>query len=263
MPSETIDDLDSASLRDLHAFVLGLGRFLALAGAAVSETQERPTAVTVASGVEDARVVVLPTALMLSFGHAGAATIESIPQFGAGLRLDQISALYVLVGKAERGEVKPVDGLRSLHEIRVMRPRHGAVVGVVSYAAMTVGLCLVLQPTPTDVGVAACLGVLVGSLVLAARGRQALLVLVPVLAATMVSALSFEAVKHGYADPGLRALIAPLVTFLPGGALTTGTLELGLRRDGRWLQPASVRERAVAAARVWDSRWSRACGVAE
>jgi uncharacterized membrane protein YjjP (DUF1212 family) len=226
MPSETIDDLDSASLRDLHAFVLELGRSLALAGAAVSETQERLTAVAVASGVQDARVVVLPTALMLSFGHAGAATIESIPQFGAGLRLDQISALYVLVGKAERGGVQPVDGLSSLREIRAMRPRHGAVVGVMSYAAMTVGLCLVLKPTPADVGVAACLGVLVGMLVRAAQGRQALLVLVPVLAAMMVSALSFEAVKHGIADPGLRALIAPLVTFLPGGALTTGTLEL-------------------------------------
>lgn len=221
-----MDTLHGERLRDLQAFVLDLGRSLALAGAAVSETQQRLTAVAGATGVEDARVVVLPTALLLSFGHAGAATIEAIPQFGASLRLDQISALYVLVGEAERGEVDPSDGLSALREIRAMPPRHGAVVGVASYTAMTVGLCLVLQPTPADVGVAACLGMLVGTLVLAARGRQPLLVLVPVLAAAMVSALSFEAVKHGIADPGLRALIAPLVTFLPGAALTTGTLEL-------------------------------------
>jgi len=40
-------------------------------------------------------------------------------------------------------------------------------------------------------------------------------VLVPVLSATAVSALSFEAVKHGVADPGLRALIAALVRSCP------------------------------------------------
>ena len=67
---------------------------------------------------------------------------------------------------------------------------------------MTVGLCLVLQPTPRDVAIAAGLGVLVGALVLVARGRQTLTVLVPVLSAMVVSALTFEAVQHGVADPG-------------------------------------------------------------
>jgi hypothetical protein len=37
------DTHESAGLRELHAFILGLGRSLALAGAAVSETQERLT----------------------------------------------------------------------------------------------------------------------------------------------------------------------------------------------------------------------------
>jgi uncharacterized membrane protein YjjB (DUF3815 family) len=97
---------------------------------------------------------------------------------------------------------------------------------VLGYAAMTVGLCLVLQPTPTDVAIAAGFGVLVGAFILAARGRQTLTVLVPVLSAMAISALSFAAVKHGIADPGLRTLIAPLVTFLPGGVLTTAVIEL-------------------------------------
>jgi hypothetical protein len=38
--------------------------------------------------------------------------------------------------------------------------------------------------------------------------------------------VSFELLKHGAVDPGMSALIAPLVTFLPGGALTTATVEL-------------------------------------
>jgi uncharacterized membrane protein YjjP (DUF1212 family) len=210
----------------MHAFVLELGRALSLAGTAVSETQERLTAVALASGVPDARVVVLPTALIISLGRAEWASIESIPQFGGGLRLDQISALYELVDEAERGKVEPGSGLTRLREIRAMNPRHGAATTVAAYAAMTVGLCLVLQPTPSDVLLSALLGVIIGLLAQQTRGRPRFFVLAPVLAATVASACSFEALKHGLGDPGLRTLIAPLVTFLPGSALTTGTVEL-------------------------------------
>jgi uncharacterized membrane protein YjjP (DUF1212 family) len=215
-----------SEIRDLHAFVLELGRALSLAGTAVSETQDRLTAVAAASGAPEARVIVLPTALMIAFGRAGWATIDVIPQLGGDLRLDQISTLYELVDEAERGAVEPSDGLRRLEEIHAMPPRHGAVVTVLGYAAMTVGLCLVLQPTPSDVVIGAVLGVIVGVLVLAARDRRTLVGLMPVVAATVVSALSFEAVQHDIADPGLRTLIAPLVTFLPGAMLTTATVEL-------------------------------------
>lgn len=63
--------------------MLELGRALSLAGTAVSETQERLTAVAAASGANEARIVVLPTALIIAFGRAGWATIESIPQLAA------------------------------------------------------------------------------------------------------------------------------------------------------------------------------------
>jgi hypothetical protein len=90
-PSET------AGMRDVQGFVLELGRALSVAGTAVSE-RERLSRVA-ASGVPDALVVVvLPTQLMAAFGRAGRVTIESIPQFAGSLRLDQISALYELVG---------------------------------------------------------------------------------------------------------------------------------------------------------------------
>jgi len=169
---------------------------------------------------------VLPTALIIAFGQAGWATIEAIPQLAGALRLDQISALYDLVDEAERGEVEPAEGLRRLQRIREMEPRHGAIVTVLGYAAMTVGLCLVLQPSPWDLALAAGFGLVIGSFVVAARGRQTLTALVPVLSAMFVSAVSFEAFKHGGVDPGMGALIAPLVTFLPGAALTTATVEL-------------------------------------
>lgn len=212
--------------RDLHAFVLELGRALSLAGTAVSETQERLTRVAAASGAPGARVVVLPTALIISLDRAGWASVESIPQLAGMMRLDQISALYELSEAAERGEVDPADGLERMRRIHAMRPRRGFAVRVLAYAAMTAGLCLVLQPTPGDVAIATAFGAIVGALVLASHEHSTLTILAPVLAATIVSALAFEAVKHEIADPGLRTMIAPLVTLLPGGVLTTATLEL-------------------------------------
>jgi uncharacterized membrane protein YjjB (DUF3815 family) len=49
---------------------------------------------------------------------------------------------------------------------------------------------------------------------------------IPVLAATVVSALTFLAVRYGVEVRPLHVLIPPLVTFLPGGMLTFGMIEL-------------------------------------
>jgi uncharacterized membrane protein YjjP (DUF1212 family) len=210
----------------LQEFVLELGRALSLAGTPVSETRQRLARVAAAGGTPGVRVVALPTALLISAGPDRPTTIESVPLRTGALRLDQVSALYELTRQAERGAVEPAAGLRRLREIRVLPPRHGRAVALLGHTLMTVGLCLILQPTPPDVAVAAVFGAAVGSLVLLSRGRDALSVLVPVGCAIAVSAGTFESVQHGIADPGLRTLIAPLVTFLPGGALTTATVEL-------------------------------------
>ena len=129
--------------------MLELGRALSLAGTGVSETQERLTRIAAASGGPDARVVVLPTALMIAFGRAGWATIESTPQHA---------------------------GTSAIH---AMAPRHGVVVTVFAYAIMTVGLCLVLEPSPLDVAVAGVFG----GIVLVTRGRLTLTALARLSAA--------------------------------------------------------------------------------
>ena len=152
--------------------------------------------------------------------------IEPIPQNARMLRLDQISALYDLVRGAEGGRIGPADGLARLRAIRSMRPRHGRFVVALSYTLITVAFCLILRPAPADVLIAAGLGALVGTLTALTENRPAFAVFAPVVAATVVSALSFLALRYGLAEPGLRTLIAPLVTFLPGAALTTATVEL-------------------------------------
>jgi len=210
----------------LQAFVLEIGRALSLAGTAVSETQDHLVQIAAANGVRNARVVVLPTTVIVALGRNRRATVEVIPQRTGALRLDQISALYEVVKQAESGRLTSQDGLEQLRVIGAMRPRFGVAVTILGHVLMTVALCLLLKPTLADLVAGAVLGVLVGGVALVSRGRHTLNVLTPVVAAVMVSTLTFLAVKHGIADLGLPVLIAPLVTFLPGAALTTATVEL-------------------------------------
>ena len=97
---------------------------------------------------------------------------------------------------------------------------------MLGYTTLTIGIALILRPAARDVAAAAVLGTVVGVLRLLARGRRSLEVLMPFLAAFAVAALTALAVKHDITDPGLRAMIAALVVFIPGVALTTAFLEL-------------------------------------
>ena len=105
-----------------------------------------------------------------------------------------------------------------------MPPTFRWPVRTLGHAVMTVGLALLLQPTIGAVGAAFVLGLLVG---LAKLPRLATLELVfPVVIAFVVSVIVFATLQHVQIDNPVRILIPPLVTFLPGAALTIATVEL-------------------------------------
>jgi uncharacterized membrane protein YjjP (DUF1212 family) len=224
--AQQVDETPATDTLVLRAFLLEIARALTLAGAAVSETQERLARIAAAYGSPSARIVILPTAMIVSAGPHERAAVESVPQLSGQWRLDQVAALYAVVAAAERGEVRPADGLEELARIRALPASHRALARVVAYALMTGALCLMLRAGLVDLAVGCGLGLVVGSVVVLSAGRPPLAILVPVACATIVSVVAFEGVAHGWADPGLRILIAPLVTFLPGAALTTATVEL-------------------------------------
>ena len=67
--------------------------------------------------------------------------------------------------------------------------------------------------------------------------------LLPVAAATLVSALAFWFAPDQTIDGSMRILIPALVTFIPGSLLTTATLDLVGRRGDQRLEPAGGRAR--------------------
>jgi uncharacterized membrane protein YjjP (DUF1212 family) len=211
--------------RDLQAFVVQLGAAVNATGETVTSVQERLTRVTRAYGA-DATVSAFPTYLMVAMGRGEPTIVELTAPLAGPPRLDQIAAVDRLLEEAERGAVRPADGLRALDEIREMAPRFGRVKSIVGYSVLTVGLCLILQPAAREVAAAAVLGALVGLLLTIGKGQSPLRILMPVIAAFSVAALGALAVKGGFSDSGLHAMVASLVVFLPGAALTTAVLEL-------------------------------------
>jgi uncharacterized membrane protein YjjP (DUF1212 family) len=211
---------------DLQQFLLFLGSALTAAGEAVNRIEESLRRVAAAYGAPDARVSVLPTYLVVALQPGRPATLEPTGQLRGGLRLDQTAALFEVLRSAERGRLPPAEGSRRVQAAVDMPPRFGPAVRVLGHAVLTVGICLVLQPTGGDLVLAAGFGVLVGVLKLAAARFPDLQMIMPVVAAFTVAALTFLVAGTGWADADLRAMVAPLVTFLPGAMLTMAVVEI-------------------------------------
>ena len=211
---------------DVLLFLATLGGALSAIGETVEAVETRLAVIARSYGLRDARFSAFPTFVLLTLGQGKAATIEPTTRLSATPRLDQIAAVHELASEAERGAVTPAAGIERLDEIRTMDNRFGEVSSVVGYAVLTVGLALVLHPAARDVACAAVLGAIVGVLRRLGRDRRTIEALMPFLAATSVAAVVALAVKYDVTDPGLRAMIASLVVFIPGVALTTAILEL-------------------------------------
>jgi uncharacterized membrane protein YjjP (DUF1212 family) len=211
--------------RELRRFLIGLGGAMTAAGDSVDDVEERLGRVAVAYGVPQATITVLPTYLVLGLGPGDTSSVEKTISHGT-LRFDQTAAVFELIDRAERRAVEPETGLRELEAIRESGPRFGGVERLAGFVTRTVGVCLVLRPTVTDVTVAACLGVVVGLLSNLFERSATLQTVLPFVAAVVVSLLTFLLAGGGWIDPDLRAMIAPLVSFIPGGTLTTGVVEL-------------------------------------
>jgi uncharacterized membrane protein YjjP (DUF1212 family) len=210
----------------LLEFLFRLGRAYLACGEQTAKVEDLLRRTAAAYGMRKTRVVAFPTAVFISLhdGNSERVTLaESPPQM---LRLDQMAAVYALGEEAQRGVVDPRQGLKRLVAIRRQKVRFGPVGHVAGHVILTLGLTLVLMPTPANLAAATVLGLIVGLLKLLGPDRTLLAVPMPVIAAATVSSLVFLAIRNGIPVDPLNALIPPLVTFLPGGMLTLGMLEL-------------------------------------
>jgi uncharacterized membrane protein YjjP (DUF1212 family) len=224
------DGLSSSPGRPSHAlqFVVELAEALTRAGTPEGLVQPRVARIAAVYGVPKARIVVLPNFTLAAEASGRSVALDSHAPSDGDLRLDQMAAVEHVARLADRGAVQPADGLRGLDAAKALQHRFGPVGIVAGHVVITLGLCLVLQPTAVVLGASAIFGALVGFMKLRARKSATLGVLLPIAAATLVSLIAFLVAPAKATEESLRALIPPLVTFLPGGLLTSAMLDLTL-----------------------------------
>jgi uncharacterized membrane protein YjjP (DUF1212 family) len=211
---------------ELLEFLYRLGQAYIASGEQTALVELYLRRVASAYGMRQARVVAFPTAIFISVhdGREERVTLAQAPT--QTLRLDQIADVYTLGETAQRAEVTPRGGLEQLTALLRKKPRFGPAVEVLGHAILSIGLALVLMPALRNLIASAVLGAIVGALKAFNRDRPILAAPLSVVSAALVSVLVFLAVKYGLPVDPQYALVAPLVSFLPGAMLTFGMVEL-------------------------------------
>ncbi|GLZ81640.1 hypothetical protein Afil01_64470 [Actinorhabdospora filicis] len=178
-------------------------------------------------GVHDVEFFVMPTVVLVRVGDAdGSAHIDFSLAEADQLRLDQIARLYDLITEIGDEHIDPVEATDKLRHIIADKPRFRPWVTIAAFALLALGLGLIRNPAPVALFGYALLGAMVGALQLISKKIRVLTLGLPVAAAILVTFAAYtlpDAVTGG--DP-TALLLPPLVMFLPGAALTIGTIEL-------------------------------------
>lgn len=185
-------------------------------------------------GVHPVHAFVLPTGVFVRVGDGPHAVVDFAPVDATDtMRLDQIAELYRFVHQLDREPVPPEEGTRRLAGIYAMPPRFTAASRVVGHFVLAVGLGLLTGPNLVALAGYAGLGVAVAVLrELVAGPLRRFTLALPVVAAILVTALAFRYSGPWLGQQAATMIIPPLVVFLPGAALTMGTMELA---SGSWV----------------------------
>jgi uncharacterized membrane protein YjjP (DUF1212 family) len=209
---------------ELRQLVVEVGTTMVAAGDAVDVIERSLRRIVNAYGFRDVQIAVLPTSLFVETGAGQSAQVQFSTQVATPLRLDQIGALYELVKVLELGRLTPAQGLERLELIYRLQPAFRWPLRTLGHAVLTMGLALLLQPTPGGIVAALVLGAVVGLMKLPTL--PTLRLVFPIVAAFTTSVVVFGAAHFFHVDNPIRLLVAPLVTFLPGGMLAIGTMEI-------------------------------------
>jgi uncharacterized membrane protein YjjP (DUF1212 family) len=213
------------SSNGLMEFLTELGKALTASGISVVDITSILEKIAIAYDTK-AEILVFPTMLLLKIGEYESAPMNAANQKPGLLPLNQVSEIYELIYKAEAAEISPIEGKKILRRILSEKHQFGAFGILVGYILFSMGIGLLLQPNPEQLVVSGILGAIVGILLILSRGRPRFLLVLPVIAALIVSSLFLWGVKTELITGSVVMLLPALAYFLPGATLTTGMFEL-------------------------------------
>lgn len=219
--------IDGSSVGELMALMVDLGDTMVDSGDPVTHVRDTLVRVAEVNGVRGAEVIVLPTALIVTLPGMQDSRTEVASTGESKLRLDQVEAVFTVADAAERGEIGARAAVIELRAARDLPPPFGPAVIVAGHAVIAMGLAVILAGGWTEIGVAAVLGAGVGVIKQWADNRRlAIQVFLPVTCAFLVSAAVALLARTELNPSVLPPILGALVTFIPGGLLTTAVIEL-------------------------------------
>lgn len=202
-----------------------IGKGLIASGSSVGVVENTLTEIAQAYEM-DCEIVALPNILMIKIGRSTEELADFTIQRPTTLQLNQVSALVELVDQVRQKLVLPGEASQQVDRILAKPPRFNSIVTVLAYLVSTLGLTMLFRPDLRALVVTGATGILVGLLILSFRRWPRFNLLLPVIAAIVVSTIIFQLTKLGLVYGSANLIIPPLVVFLPGAILTTGMIEL-------------------------------------
>ena len=218
--------VDTASER-LQEFLVALGGALLTVGTAATDIQHTLKRVAVALGSPQTALFVFPTLILIRMPGDTETRFDVAASAGGEVRFDRAAQVYAVVDQAVAGRIDASEGVDLLRGIADARPRFPSWVRTAGHGLAAAGLGLVLLGgNPLSLLYAFVLGVLVGAVKLTVRPGTYAATLLPVVTAFVLALLVFGLADTTVVSEPLQVLVPPLVTLLPGAALTTGVQEL-------------------------------------
>jgi len=175
---------------------------------------------------EEAEILIFPTMILIKIGDHESAPLNAANQKPGMLPLNQVSEIYDLIYTAEKAQISPKEAKKTLRKILAEKHCFGPVGILIGYILFSMGIGMLLQPTPEQLIVSGVLGAIIGIILILSRGRNRFLLLLPVIAAFIVSSIFLWSLKTGLIAGSVTMLLPALAYFLPGATLTTGMFEL-------------------------------------
>lgn len=218
-------DKDSEDI-DLLECMRKIGKALLATGSPVGVVEN--TLIEIAEAYQKScEIVALPNVLMIKLGNIASGGINDFSvQKQESISLNRISAIGLLIDDVKARRIPVQDASQKIDRILSIPPRFPAWVRIAGYILVTVGLTLRFRPEPVVLLITGALGLLIALLVEFFGKRPRFNLLLPVLAAIIVSAVIFNLTGRGVIFGTSNLIIPPLVTFLPGVVLTTGMIDL-------------------------------------
>ncbi len=202
-----------------------VGRGMVASGASVGFVENTLAEIAHVHGAS-CEIMALPNFLVIKLGESAESHIDITVQRLTTLQLDQLSEAMELIDRLKRRDIALAEAGERMDRIMVMRPRYAPAVIVLAFLVSSVGLTMLFRPELDALLVAGGAGIIVGLLSYWFKRRPRFNLLLPVIAAFVVSTLVFALTNLRLIYGSANLLVALLVTFLPGAVLTTGMIEM-------------------------------------